>query len=50
MQREAILEMRNSVNLLNDMIMKYLQLSKIEAGKLVVEKSGLTFSQRQLTR
>ena len=38
MQREAILEMRNSVNLLNDMIMKYLQLSKIEAGKLVVEK------------
>ncbi len=37
-QREAILEMRNSVNMLNDMIMKYLQLSKIEAGKLVVEK------------
>ena len=37
-QREAILEMRNSVNMLNDMIMKYLQLSKIEAGRLVVEK------------
>ncbi len=37
-QREALLEMRNSVNMLNDMIMKYLQLSKIEAGKLVVEK------------
>jgi len=38
LQREALLEMRSSVNTLNDMIQKYLQLSKIEAGQLVVEK------------
>jgi two-component system NtrC family sensor kinase len=38
LQKEAILEMRSNVNTLNDMIQKYLQLTKIEAGKLVVEK------------
>ncbi|MDX1778951.1 MAG: cache domain-containing protein, partial [Thermodesulfobacteriota bacterium] len=34
LQKEAILEMRSNVNTLNDMIQKYLQLTKIEAGKL----------------
>jgi two-component system NtrC family sensor kinase len=38
LQKEAILEMKSNVNTLNDMIQKYLQLTKIEAGKLVVEK------------
>jgi two-component system NtrC family sensor kinase len=38
LQKEAILEMRSNVNTLSDMIQKYLQLTKIEAGKLVVEK------------
>lgn len=38
LQKEALLEMRSSVNALSDMIQKYLQLTKIEAGKLVVEK------------
>lgn len=47
-QREAILEMRNSVNLLNDMIMKYLQLSKIEAGKLIVEKKRFNLFEEAL--
>jgi len=41
LQREALLEMRSSVNTLNDMIQKYLQLSKIEAGQLVVEKKRI---------
>jgi two-component system NtrC family sensor kinase len=38
LQKEAILEMRSNVNTLSDMIQKYLQLTKIEAGQLVVEK------------
>jgi len=38
LQKEALLEMRSNVNTLSDMIQKYLQLTKIEAGKLVVEK------------
>ena len=37
-QHEAISEMRTSVNLMIDMIQKYLQLSKIESGKLIVNK------------
>ncbi len=41
LQREALLEMRSSVNTLNDMIQKYLQLTKIEAGQLVVEKKRI---------
>jgi len=41
LQKEAILEMRSNVNTLNDMIQKYLQLTKIEAGKLVVEKKQI---------
>jgi len=41
LQKEAILEMRSNVNTLNDMIQKYLQLTKIEAGKLVVEKKRI---------
>jgi len=50
MQREAILEMRNSVNMLNDMIMKYLQLSKIEAGRLVVEKKRFNLYEEPSSR
>jgi len=38
LQKEALLEMRSNVSTLNDMIQKYLQLAKIEAGQLVVEK------------
>ena len=41
LQREALLEMRINVNTLNDMIQKYLQLTKIEAGQLVVEKKRI---------
>jgi signal transduction histidine kinase len=41
LQKEAILEMRSNVNTLNDMIQKYLQLTKIEAGKLIVEKKRI---------
>jgi len=41
LQKEAILEMRSNVNTLNDMIQKYLQLTKIEAGQLVVEKKRI---------
>jgi len=41
LQREALLEMRSNVNTLNDMIQKYLQLTKIEAGQLVVEKKRI---------
>ena len=37
-KEEAIFEMRSNVNTLNDMIQKYLQLSKTEAGSFVVEK------------
>ena len=37
-QHEAISEMRASVNLMIDMIQKYLQLSKIENGELSVNK------------
>ena len=40
-QREALLEMRSNVNTMNDMIQKYLQLTKIEAGQLVVEKKRI---------
>jgi len=40
-QKEVLLEMQSSVNTLNDMIQKYLQLAKIEAGKLVVEKKQI---------
>ena len=41
LQKEALLEMRSNVNTLNDMIQKYLQLTKIEAGQLVVEKKRI---------
>jgi len=37
-QHEAISDMRASVNLMIDMIQKYLQLSKIESGELSVNK------------
>ena len=37
-QHEAISEMRTSINLMIDMIQKYLQLSKIESGELSVNK------------
>ena len=37
-QHEAISDMRTSVNLMIDMIQKYLQLSKIESGELSVNK------------
>ncbi len=37
-QKEALLEMKNNINTLTDMIQKYLQLTKIEAGQLMVEK------------
>ena len=42
LQKEALLEMRSNVNALSDMIQKYLQLTKIEAGKLVVEKRPIS--------
>ncbi|KPJ61990.1 MAG: hypothetical protein AMJ42_00440 [Deltaproteobacteria bacterium DG_8] len=41
LQKEVLLEMQSNVNTLNDMIQKYLQLAKIEAGKLVVEKKQI---------
>ncbi|MCK4829767.1 HAMP domain-containing histidine kinase, partial [bacterium] len=41
LQKEALLEMRSNVNTLSDMIQKYLQLTKIEAGQLVVEKKQI---------
>jgi two-component system NtrC family sensor kinase len=41
LQKEALLEMRSNVNTLNDMIQKYLQLTKIEAGQLVIEKKRI---------
>ena len=41
LQKEALLEMRSNVNALNDMIQKYLQLTKIEAGQLVLEKKRI---------
>lgn len=37
-QKEALLEMKNSVNALQEMITKYLQLTKIESGQLVADK------------
>ncbi len=38
-QREAIRDMHVNVNLMTDMIQKYLQLSKIESGELTMNKS-----------
>lgn len=37
-QKEALLEMKNNINALQEMITKYLQLTKIESGQLLVEK------------
>ena len=37
-QKEALLEMKNNVNALQEMITKYLQLTKIESGQLLAEK------------
>lgn len=48
LQREALLEMRSSVNTLQDMIQKYLQLTKIEAGQLVVEKKRISLFEEAL--
>lgn len=44
-QREAICEMRSNVNLMTDMIQKYLQLSKIESDKLAVNKRSVRIYQ-----
>jgi len=48
LQKEALLEMRSNVNTLNDMIQKYLQLTKIEAGQLVVEKRRINLFEEAL--
>jgi len=48
-QKEALLEMRSNVNALNDMIQKYLQLAKIEAGQLAVEKKQINLFEEALS-
>ena len=49
LQKEALLEMRSNVNALNDMIQKYLQLAKIEAGQLAVEKKQINLFEEALS-